>query len=307
MKILIIDDTKTTLAILKAQLNEMNHEVIVANSGEEGILLFQKTHPDLIIMDVVMEGVGGYECAKIIREMSHDDWVPIIFLSAAIDDASIAKGIDAGGDDYLTKPFSEITLGAKIKAMQRIADMRRKLYELTQKLQILSTTDNLTRVNNRFQFELTIHERILEANQQQKSFALLFLDLDKFKIVNDTLGHHVGDLLLIEVVQRIQSCTDPNDFIARLGGDEFSVILAPANDPYFAGIVAKNIIQALSRHFKIEKYSISIGVSIGIAIYPQMGVDAEELIKNADAAMYRVKETGRNHYQYFIAPEIIYP
>src|SRR5437763_150875 len=126
MRILVADDSKTNLAILINSLNNLGHEVVSANNGEEAIHLFKKQRPDLVILDVVMEGMDGFECAKRIRELDTDDWIPIIFLSGAVDDENISKGINAGGDDYLTKPFSEITLAAKIKATQRISDMRQK-------------------------------------------------------------------------------------------------------------------------------------------------------------------------------------
>lgn len=299
MKILIADDSKAMLAVLSSALHELGHEVIAANNGQEAIEIFQYNRPDLIILDVVMSGIDGFECAKRIRAIDSNDWIPIIFLSASVDDNNISKGIDAGGDDYLTKPFSEITLAAKIKSMQRIADMRKKLFDLTQKLHILSLTDGLTNLSNRMHFDKVIKEKIAEADRHDHIIALLFIDLDKFKFVNDNFGHAIGDLLLQEVAKRLKSCLRLNDFVARIGGDEFAVILSMIESPELAGSVAKKIIHSLSKDYDLDGHIISIGASVGIALYPADGKNKENLIKNADIAMYSAKDRGRNNYQYF--------
>lgn len=299
MKILLADDSKTTRSLLTKSLQEMGHVVVTAINGQEAIALFQKECPDLIILDVVMSGMSGFECAKNIRAISTDNWIPIIFLSGSVDDESIAKGIDAGGDDYLTKPFSEVTLAAKIKAMQRISDMRKELFETTQQLMILSSTDPLTKTYNRFQFNKTIVEKIAQSKRYNRKMAVFFLDLDKFKLINDTLGHHIGDLLLIEVTQRLKSCLRTDDFIARLGGDEFAIIFSDLAEYSKAEEVAQKIIEVLFHPYSIEGHRINSSLSIGIACYPKDGLDHHELLKNADVAMYHAKKLGRNNYQCF--------
>lgn len=299
MKILLADDSKTTRSLLTESLQELGHEVVSATNGQEAVDLFQKQRPDLIILDVVMEGMSGFECAKKIRSISSEDWTPIIFLSGSVDDESIAKGIDAGGDDYLTKPFSEVTIAAKIKAMQRISDMRKNLYDATQKLTVLSSTDTLTGIYNRFQFNKTIVEKIAQSKRYKRKLALCFLDLDKFKLINDTLGHKAGDNLLIEVTKRLQSCLRADDFLARLGGDEFAIIFSDLEEYNAAGMVAKKIIEVLTPSYNLEGQEIHSSSSIGIACYPKDGENQEELLKNADIAMYHAKKTGRNNYKFF--------
>src|SRR3990167_1334238 len=122
MKILIADDTQSILDLISLYLKKMDHEVMAVNSGEKAIEIFKMDRPDLIILDVLMPTMDGFECARRIREIGAEDWIPIIFLSAVVDDSSVVKGINAGGDDYLTKPVSKVLLEAKIKAMQRIAN-----------------------------------------------------------------------------------------------------------------------------------------------------------------------------------------
>lgn len=299
MKILIADDSKTTRSLLASSLKKLGHDIIEAENGQQAIDVFLNSRPDLIILDVIMEGLDGFECARRIRSFNTDDWIPIIFLSGAVDDENIARGINAGGDDYLTKPYSEITLFAKIKAMQRIADMRNKLYELTQKLSTLSSTDPLTGVYNRLQFDRAIKERISFAKRHNKIMALLFVDIDKFKTINDTLGHYIGDLLLIEIAKRLQDCLRLEDFIARIGGDEFAIILSNIKDEKTAGLIAKKIIDSTNKPFNIGGHVINISSSIGISTFPSAITDAENVVKNADIAMYHAKESGKNNYQNF--------
>lgn len=301
MKILVADDSKTTRTLLSASLNKLGHEVIEAENGQKAIDLFKERHPDLIILDVIMEGIDGFECAKMIRGINSEDWIPIIFLSGAVDDENIARGINAGGDDYLTKPYSEITLFAKIKAMQRIADMRNSLCEMTQKFIALSSTDALTGLYNRLQFDRTIIEKISNVNRYNKMISLLFVDLDKFKIINDTLGHYIGDLLLIEVAKRLKSCIRLDDFIARIGGDEFAIILHNIENENISDTVADKIIHAIAKPFNIAGNIVSVSASIGISCYPSKESNENNIIHNADIAMYHAKVSGRNNYKHYSA------
>lgn len=299
MKILVADDSKTTLALITEALKKMGHTVIPVSDGFSTIEAYKTQNPDLIILDVIMEGMDGFECAKRIRNIDAEEWIPIIFLSGAVDDENIAKGIDAGGDDYLTKPFSELTLASKIKAMQRISDMRKKLCITTKKLQVLSSTDPLTGLNNRLNFEAIIKQKTSEVNINKKSIALLFLDLDNFKPINDTLGHHMGDLLLKEVAERLKSCLRSNDFIARLGGDEFAIILDDIDNQKVVKELAQKLIYIIGQPYKLGNEQVKVGASIGIAYFPSKDTSIETLVINADIAMYHAKEIGRNNYQFF--------
>ncbi len=299
MKILVADDSKTTLALITESLKKMGHTVVSVNDGFSAIEAYNTKNPDLIILDVIMEGMDGFECAKRIRSIDVEEWIPIIFLSGAVDDENIAKGIDAGGDDYLTKPFSEITLASKIKAMQRISDMRKKLCVTTNKLKLLSSTDPLTGLNNRLQFETTIKEKTCNVHKNEKTIALLFLDLDNFKTINDTLGHPMGDLLLKEVAERLKSCLRSHDFIARLGGDEFAIILDDIDNVKVVQELAQKLIYIIDQPYKLGNDQVKVGASIGIAYFPSKDTSMETLVINADIAMYHAKETGRNNYQFF--------
>jgi diguanylate cyclase (GGDEF)-like protein len=299
VKILVADDSKTNLALITNSLNKLGHEVLPALSGEQAIEIYQSNRPDLVLLDVVMDGIDGFECARRIRQINDTDWIPIIFISASVDDESISHGINSGGDDYLTKPFSDITLAAKIKAMQRISDMRQKLFENTLVLESLSRTDSLTALNNRFQFDLVIQEKINHAQHHGNMFALMFLDLDHFKNINDTMGHQAGDLLLKNVALRLKGCLRLSDFIARMGGDEFAIILSEINEAELATHVGHKIISELTTPYDLNGKKIIVSCSIGSCVYPTDGATAEELMRNADTAMYYAKDKGRNNYKKF--------
>lgn len=299
MKILLADDSKTNLTITANALEKLGHEVTAVSSGADAVKAYEKNLPDLVILDVVMDEMNGFETAKKLRAIDTTNWIPIIFLSSNVDDDSIKQGIDAGGDDYLAKPFSEITLAAKIKAMQRIADMQHELIKTTQKLETLSATDTLTGLYNRFQFDRSIYEKLATSDRYNRLMSIMFIDLDNFKIINDTFGHHVGDLLLKEAAIRMKNCLRIDDFFARIGGDEFAVILSDVKSPEAIGTVAQKMLDVLAVDFYLDDHNIRVSASIGIACYPHEGTTKENLLKHADIAMYHAKSLGRNNYQYF--------
>lgn len=174
---------------------------------------------------------------------------------------------------------------------------RNKLIE--QQLQRMAFHDDLTGLPNRSLCKERLNHEIKVAHRRDEQLAVLFLDLDRFKYVNDTLGHSSGDLLLLEASRRIQACVRESDTVARLGGDEFMVVMTSVTSAKTVERIAGNIIQALADKFVLHGHEVGIGVSIGISLYPDNGTDYDELTKNADAAMYRAKEAGRNTFMFF--------
>ncbi|WP_235212222.1 putative bifunctional diguanylate cyclase/phosphodiesterase [Aeromonas media] len=178
------------------------------------------------------------------------------------------------------------------------ARLSTSLHQAHNELLKLALHDSLTRLPNRLLFADRLEQRIQECQHSQRSFSLLFLDLDGFKIINDAHGHHTGDLLLVEVAERISALLGPNDTASRFGGDEFVLALAPG-DVGQTTAFAERLLAALAQPYQWEHHSLHITASIGIAVYPQDGTSLHELTLNADAAMYYDKERGRNHYNYF--------
>lgn len=235
-------------------------------------------------------------CIQVERTFLHKDGskIPVLFTGCPIqDEKSKQTGLTCIAKDITT-------LNTEIK--------KRKTTE--KQLRYLATHDALTKLPNRLQFEMAIRRVIATSKRHKRQFALLFIDLDNFKTINDTLGHDIGDLLLTEVASRLQSSIRIEDMInqgedgqtqslARLGGDEFAIILNEITSPNDAGIVAKRLLEQLHKPCAVAEHELHLGASIGIACYPSAGEDTTDIIKNADIAMYRAKELGRNNYQYY--------
>jgi diguanylate cyclase (GGDEF)-like protein len=190
------------------------------------------------------------------------------------------------------------------RIQERERDLQRELTErkrAEQRLAKLAHYDTVTRLPNRNRFNGHLTELLASARHSDQVFALLFVDLDNFKIVNDTLGHPVGDLLLKAVAARLRQCVRENDIVSRLGGDEFTVILRDIRTPDNAGLVAEKVVEALARPFQIVGRDVQVSCSVGISLFPQDGSDATKLMKCGDMAMYHAKKCGRNNFQFFSA------
>ncbi len=298
MRIIVADNSKNSLAVISAALKKLGHDVILATNSQQIFELFQAKRPDLLILDVEMDGLAS---AKQIRSINNNgkDWIPIIFLTESINDELIIKVSQIGGDDFLVRPINKVALVAKMQTMQRIVELRKKLFETTEQLSILSTTDALTGIYNRLQFDRVISEKIKHVNRHSCTFALLLIDLDNFKMVNDTFGHQVGNMILIEGAKRLKAHLREDDFLARIGGDEFAVILNEIENYDVVGDVAQKIINFLSLPYHLAGHDARTGASVGIALFPFLGGNQMKLQQNADLALAHAKELGGDNYQYY--------
>lgn len=423
-KVLIVDDSKTNLALLQHMLEEIDCEVVRAENGLEAVEQVKAHDLALILLDIQMPGINGYETAFRIKEVERGKHVPIIFITAIFqDDDNVREGYETGAVDYLFRPVDVQILTSKVKAFlqmneqkvlleQEIArhkkteialrraeekyrsiferavegmfqctldgtflevnpamlrilgydsvqdvlsveglrlsimkdDEERKKYKklldsedavtdfechLTKKdgsiiwcsessrlvsppdgapfiegvmedisvrkcteleLQRLATVDSLTGVYNRHSFFDRLEHALAIAKRRKSRVALLFIDLNDFKMVNDTYGHPIGDELLSSVAKRLQQRTRESDTLARIGGDEFGVLLSDVTNEAGVASVASGLLDVLSEPFTIDGQQVSIGATIGISFYPEDGKDCVTLISRADAAMYGVKK-----------------
>jgi len=283
----------------------MGHEVTEAHEGLQAIDLFRIHEPDLIVLDVDMPVMNGYETARRIRALAGDhDWIPIIFLSSNVGDKDIVTGIEAGGDDYLAKPVSPVVLRAKINAMQRITDMRQRLVDLKEQLEAHnvalreeSSMDALTGIPNRRSFDAAFEQEWKHATRSGKPLALLLADVDHFKKYNDTYGHQRGDECLKAVAGAMRTAARREvDVVARYGGEEFALLL-PDTPPVSALLVAGRVLEGL-RGLRLAHEGSPGGhvtMSIGVcSTVPHADIAAAALVKTADRALYDAKSKGRN-------------
>ena len=304
MKVLLAEDIRSNQMLIQAYVEEAGHHVVVVGDGQQAIDAFIKERPDLVILDVIMPIKNGLEVAEEIHkiiDIDHD-WVPIIFLSGMIDSADIARGIDAGGDDYLIKPIDATVLNAKLRAMQRIAEMRQQLHQANRKLKMMSVKDGLTGLSNRRHFDETLERELKRAIRTSTAVSLVLCDIDHFKSFNDNYGHQSGDDCLKRVAQALQKTINRSgDLVARYGGEEFVFIL-PETDVDGAKVLAETARSKIESLAVVHDYSsaaANVTISCGVeTIEPQKGQDiaviTRELIEKADQALYQAKNQGRN-------------
>jgi diguanylate cyclase (GGDEF)-like protein len=308
MKALVIEDTLTSATVICQQLRSMGLDPVHARDGASGLEMFKADRPDLVLLDIIMPGLSGFDVARRIRQLEQNgDWTPIIFLTARASDEDMAHGVEVGGDDYLVKPVSEVVLRAKVRAMQRIAQMRYSLIVLTRKLDDanreltrLSSVDGLTGIANRRHFDDTLLREWRRAARSKGRLALLAADVDFFKQFNDGYGHQAGDECLKAVAGALASVLKrPSDLVARYGGEEFFAIL-PDTDAEGALRVAEAMraaVQALAIPHEFSPLGPVVTASFGVAARSaEPGQDSAfvSLLKDADSTLYQAKRAGRN-------------
>ncbi|MCF6204865.1 MAG: diguanylate cyclase [Methylococcaceae bacterium] len=309
MKVLIVDDSKTIRALVAECAKTLGHEVFHAETGELALKVVEDNNIDLVLMDVELPGLNGFETTYAIRAMEKIDWFPIIFISSKIDDDSFAKGILSGGDAYLQKPINPLRLQLTITSMERIYMMRQKLHKTQEELvvankelKLLASFDQLTDLPNRRNFDETLKRQFLLAQRNKNSLAFIMCDIDFFKPYNDHYGHQQGDECLTTIAKAIGSIPDrPTDKACRYGGEEFAVILPDTNRIGGAHVAEKlrQVVLDLAIEHNKSKIGPYVTLSLGLAVYTGQFETKEELIKAADDALYRAKKNGRNRVESF--------
>lgn len=305
LKVLVVEDSKVTLKAICNYLGRMGIQPLTAVTGKDALAIYRRERPDIILLDGRLPDIDGFEVAREIRAMENKkDWTAIIFLTSMTRDEDLARGIEAGGDDYLVKPVSEIVLQAKVSAMRRLVEMQRSLLGLTYKLnlankelQLLSATDGLTGLSNRRMYdELSLREW-RRCERMKKPLSLVLVDIDYFKLYNDNYGHQAGDeCLKIVAAQMLRAAPRASDVVARYGGEEFVLALGET-DMDGAVWVANHLRQRIEdlnmphAASKLKHVSVSCGVA---SVIPSDKLSLETLLQSADYALYQAKEEGRN-------------
>lgn len=319
INILIVDDRQDNLLVLESLLEDMNCNIIKATSGNEALSLMLDYEFALVLLDVQMPDMDGFETAEFMRMNSKTRYLPIIFVTAISKEKKcIFKGYEIGAVDYLFKPIEPIILQSKVKVFlelynqKRLVEEQSKLLELKVKelselkeanfkLESLSTLDGLTGISNRRSFDNYIDMSLKNCARSDKPISLIMADIDFFKNYNDNYGHLQGDDCLIKVAKTMASSVKrPLDFVARYGGEEFAVIL-PETDEEEAKVIAEIIRRNVEELKIIHEHSAAapyVTLSLGIeTILPKPDYSINELIENADRALYKAKQNGRNQYE----------
>lgn len=299
-QILLVDDTPENIDILKAILSREGYNISVALSGEVAIDIVSRSKPDLILMDVMMPGINGFEACEKIKSNESTKDIPVIFVTAKTEADDIVKAFDVGGVDYITKPYQykEVLIRVKTHLETQALTKRNtmliaKLQEANAELEKVSRTDPLTGLSNRRDVNEKIESEIIRADRSKKSFSLLLGDIDHFKTINDTFGHDAGDYILVEVAKLMTQATRRQDVVARWGGEEF-LILLPETSLEGSIKVAEDIRKKIEEKELIyDQKKIAITMSFGSCVSePEMTLNT--LVKKADECLYKAKETGRN-------------
>jgi diguanylate cyclase (GGDEF)-like protein len=251
---------------------------------------------DIVLSDYQMPAFNGLAALKIVKKLNND--LPFIIVSGTIGEELAVEAMRSGAQDYLMKD-NLTRLVPAIRRELNDADERRALREAQQALRHQAYHDILTGLPNRWLLRDRMEQAMKYARQKETGMAVMFLDLDRFKNLNDTLGHLAGDYLLRAVAERLSLILNERDTLARLGGDDFVVLMVDMPGAEQAGAAADLLLKAMQEPFDLDDKKMYVGASIGVALFPDNGDEFDLLIKNAESAMYYAKDQGRNNYQFF--------
>jgi len=305
VRVLLIEDNPDSILIIQKMLAEDNHGDFVLTSAKQlstGLKrLGEKERViDVVLLDMALPDSHGLDTLIKVQDLTSE--VPIVVLSNHDDEMFAIKAVQQGAQDYLIKGGvnGDLLVRSIRYAIERHR-MRKELERAQTRLQHMAHHDNLTGLPNRHLFYDYLEKSVARAYRHGKILAVLFIDFDKFKHVNDTMGHAEGDLLLISAAKRMADCIRESDIVARIGGDEFMIMLDSIKSAHAAAKVAHKIQEAMSKIIIVEGREHFVTTSIGISLYPLDSSDVDTLIKNADSAMYNAKECGRNNYKFFLS------
>ncbi|MES2017524.1 MAG: EAL domain-containing protein [Pseudomonadota bacterium] len=292
-QVLVVDDDRSTRSTLRYTLQRDGFRVEEASDGAQALMMLKRFQPDVILMDAVMPVMDGFTACARMQELPGGSAIPVLMITALEDNSSVERAFAAGASDYIPKPIHYAVLSQRVR---RIIEANRA----EKRIRHLAYNDLLTGLPNRTLFFDLLGQAVEQARTSKHQLAVLFMDLDRFKYVNDNLGHDVGDRLLVAVAQRVRRTVRTMDVLARLGGDEFTIVINDVDGPAPAAAAAQNICRVLAAPFQIDGHDIFVTASVGIAMYPHDGLDVPTLVKHADSAMYRAKKTNTG-FQFYEA------
>lgn len=295
-RILVVDDNRDNVEIIATRLRFRGYTIDEASDGATALERVQKNPPDLMLLDVMLPDIDGYEIARRLKNDDNMPFIPIILVTARDTTQDKVAGLDAGADDYLTKPINFPELEARVRSMLRIKRLQDEIEEKNRQLERLSISDGLTGLFNHRHIHHLLHEEFERADRIGERLSVAMFDLDRFKSVNDTHGHQAGDRVLEQMADILRESAREIDRLGRYGGEEFMVLL-PGTSIEDAEVFVERVRHEVARRpFSIGKDEpLHMTTSAGIATYPDPSIaDPETLVRLADEALYAAKASGRN-------------
>lgn len=306
-KILIVDDSNENIVLLDSMLKD-DYEVLFATSGQRALEVAQESEPDIILLDIIMPEMDGYEVIENLKDNTQTQNIPVIFLTAKTSKEDLLKGFQLGSVDYIAKPFFEEEIKARLKTHLDNRQLIKQLESANKKLEQISLSDPLTGIANRRYFDQFLEQMFSITQRERKPLSLLIIDVDYFKKYNDCYGHFAGDQCLQTIAETLDNFANRGgDLASRYGGEEFAMILSDTsseNAEQFASN-CRMAVEALQIPHSASDISEYITISIGITtLEGKIGETIEQILQDADKALYQAKSGGRN--QICIYPPLEY-
>jgi len=298
--ILIVEDNLLMRKILGGHLSDLGHTVVAVENGRQAVELLERKHFSIVITDLVMPEMGGLELCRIIRERDFGGYTYVIMLTAQDSKDEMMRGLEAGADEYLVKPVHRAELTMRLKTADRILSLESSLKKSYEEIKALSVKDPLTKVYNRGYLDERLVHEVKRTFRFERPLSLIMLDIDHFKIVNDTFGHSNGDLILKECAWLMSNCVRKEiDWVARYGGEEFVIVLPET--PLAGALVAAERSRALLASHVVDAGGTELRITASFGVTSFTPVDQKEdltmaaaLVERADRCLYQAKKEGRN-------------
>jgi len=308
--VLVVDDDPMIRMLVSESLSQIGFVVEEAVDGRDAIGFMGRCDPDIVLLDVLMPEMDGFDSCREIRQLPQGKHVPVLMMTGLDDIESIDHAFEVGATDFITKPLNYAILGHRVRYLLRTMQAFENVRKSRKEIHHLAYYDALTNLPNRRLFGDRLQQAVESARRNEHLMAILFIDVDNFKRINDSYGHSIGDKVLRTVASQLVTCLrrcdsvgreydDEDVSVARLGGDEFTILLERLDKAEDAARIAKRIIDSISVPFLLGDDEIVVTPSIGISVFPYDGDGVEDLVKNADTAMFHAKEKGRNNYQFY--------
>jgi diguanylate cyclase (GGDEF)-like protein len=296
--ILIVDDLEANVQVLARMLAAAGYTSVESTMDPlEVCELHRKRHYALILLDLEMPGMDGFQLMGKLKEIEPDGYLPVLAVTAH--PAHKLRALQAGAKDFVSKPFELAEVLMRVHNMLQVRLLHEAARDRGDLLENMALNDPLTGVANRRLLADRMSMAIVHARRNKSVMALVYMDLDGFKRINDTLGHDVGDILLKMVAERLVAAVREDDTVARLGGDEFMIVLNEIGNSGRAATVTSRVIASVAQPYLIDGHAVSMTTSAGIGTYPEHGENADALMKSADLALYEAKSAGKNAYRIF--------